>query len=201
MKKRQIKNTTNSLMLTFCLTITLALNQLQAQGWLNKDRDTRESYEEVEEQYDNNNSSSFFSDMSKQRFESNYQNTWERTKYDYSTDMSSRGYDFTRQTQQVMPEYNWDNNQQQLQNQNQVIIGFGANAAGHTTPQNITAGAVNTTPLQFDVNPVKPPKIRDQTPELTPGNPGDPDVPVDGGILLLLAAAGSYGLSRNTRKK
>ncbi|MFN4082949.1 MAG: PID-CTERM protein-sorting domain-containing protein [Bacteroidia bacterium] len=189
-----------SLILSMLFVTTFGLSQTNGQSWLNNlfgDDEEREEY------YEEENTSGFFNDMDRPRFESNYKNYNESPGFDYRIE-NRRNYEFFNNSTQQNYNYNWSEEQNLGRNFNRQNFSFGG---GNGTDGNVTIqqnngnanGVIGFGNTFMDITPKQPPRLRDQKPELTPGNPGDPDVPIDGGILALLAAAGFYGVCRKRK--
>ncbi|MFN4083731.1 MAG: PID-CTERM protein-sorting domain-containing protein [Bacteroidia bacterium] len=156
-----------------------------------------ESYE-PQRYEDEGNEDGFFNDMNQSRFASSYKSSYERTDYrienrrnfDFNRNTPSSGYNFNEQSFDFSSPRNYGN-------------GGGAAGAGGFEPVTINPGNSAGTINQggsIGIAPFEPPKRRDVTPENSPGLPGDPDVPVDGGIVALLAAGAAYGAKRKFKK-
>lgn len=185
MKNFNSNKTAKYLVIFAVMFIGPLINDISAQSWLFGDDDERD----VEEYYEDN-SSIFNNDMNRSRFESNYGNTTERPRYDYRFESNRNSYDFYNKSYQQAPTYNWEESEPNKHYQGQQG-GFSVGSGGGQdfTPINPSQGInFNTVGSQINIIPT-PLKRGDINPELTPDNPGDPDVPVDGGVIFLLCSA------------
>jgi len=135
-------------------------------------------------------------DTYKSGFESNYNGTYQRQQYNYS----NGGNGYLENRNQTAPSYEY-NQPIEFTKSNNITNGGGAiNFSGNASNipvfnEPVTAGVKNSGNFGA-VTAIEPPKRRDVTPDNSPTLPGDPDVPVDGGILTLLAAGAAFGFRK-----
>jgi len=158
--------------------------------------------DEVNDYRESNNN--FFNDINNSRFENSYDGTYKRQEFYYNSGISGNNY-FDNRYQATTSFDNYlyfdFDKPQQYNNVGGAICFNGSSAQLPISQQPSTLAGANFS-SGLDVNTfMEPPKRRDVTPENSPIFPGDPDVPIDGGIATLLAAGAAYGLRKTIKNK
>lgn len=183
---KTLNNINTKLVLLFIAGLFFVNTNLLAQ------RESDDDYSEEEE-------TQFFDDINSSRFESDFGTESTRPKYDYK--INSRDYDFGREQTAPVQSYDWTsdpNVNNWSKAQGTVTIG-GGNASGVPPVIQQSAPTSNSAMFGLNQNPT-PPVKKGGNIDAVPDNPGDPDLPLDGGIGFLIASSLAFGTYKRIKK-